>query len=81
MKALCDLVLAEKLAEAIALNDKMLPLANACFIEVNPIPVKEAVNLLGYNAGTPRAPLTVIEDANRAKLLAAMQAFGMECKA
>ena len=81
VKDLCDLVLAEKLAEAIALNDKMLPLANACFIEVNPIPVKEAVNLLGYNAGTPRAPLTVIEDANRAKLIAAMQAFGMECKA
>ncbi|MBQ7323904.1 MAG: 4-hydroxy-tetrahydrodipicolinate synthase [Clostridia bacterium] len=81
VKALCDLVLTEKLTEAIALNDKMLPLANACFIEVNPIPVKEAVNLLGFNAGTPRAPLTVIEDANRAKLIAAMQAFGMECKA
>ena len=81
VKTLCDLVLAGNLTEAIALNDKMLPLANACFIEVNPIPVKEAVNLLGYNAGVPRAPLTVMEDANRAKLIAAMQAFGMECKA
>ena len=81
VKTLCDLVLAGKFEEATALNDKMLPLANACFVEVNPIPVKEAVNLLGFNAGAPRAPLTVIEECNRAKLLAEMQKFGMECKA
>ena len=70
-----------KLAEAAALNDKLLPLASACFIEVNPIPVKEAMNLLGFNAGVPRAPLTVIEDDNRKKLQAAMQNFGLEIKA
>ena len=81
VKTLCDLVLAGNFQEATSLNDKMLPLANACFVEVNPIPVKEAVNLLGFNAGAPRAPLTVIEDGNRAKLLAEMQKFGMECKA
>lgn len=75
---LCSLVFEGKIQEALALNDKLLPLANACFVEVNPIPVKEAMNLLGYNAGTPRAPLTTIEDANRAKLIAAMQAFGLE---
>ena len=63
------------------LNDKLLPLANACFIEVNPIPVKEAVNLLGFNAGVPRAPLTPMESANREKLIIAMQNFGMEIKA
>lgn len=75
---LCSLVFEGKIQEALALNDKLLPLANACFVEVNPIPVKEAMNLLGYNAGTPRAPLTTIEDANRAKLIAAMRAFGLE---
>lgn len=67
--------------EAIALNDKLLPLANACFVEVNPIPVKEALNLLGFNAGVPRAPLTVLEDGNREKLIAAMQTYGLEIKA
>ena len=81
VKTLCTLISEGKLAEATALNDKLLPLANACFVEVNPIPVKEAVNLLGFNAGVPRAPLTKMEDANREKLISAMKTFGMECKA
>ncbi len=81
VKKLCSLVKENKLTEAAALNDKLLPLANACFIEVNPIPVKEAMNVLGFNAGTPRAPLTKMEDANREKLVAAMKNFGLECKA
>ncbi len=81
VKKLCTLALDGKLEEARALNDKLLPLANACFVEVNPIPVKEAMNILGFNAGTPRAPLTVIESANREKLVAAMKNYGLECKA
>ena len=81
VKKLCTLVQENKLEEAAALNDKLLPLANACFIEVNPIPVKEAVGLLGYNVGVPRAPLTVMEEANREKLIAAMKTYGLEIKA
>ena len=81
VKKLCDLVFENKMADAIALNDKLLPLANACFVEVNPIPVKAAMNLLGFDAGTPRAPLTEIEDAGKAKLIAAMQAYGLGVKA
>ena len=81
VKKLCTLVKEGKLAEATALNDKLLPLANACFVEVNPIPVKEAMNLLGFNAGEPRAPLTTMESANREKLIAAMKNYGLEIKA
>ena len=81
VKKLCTLALEGKMAEAIALNDTLLPVANACFVEVNPIPVKEAMNILGFDAGAPRAPLTVIEDANREKLFNAMKNFGLECKA
>ena len=81
VKELCTLAFEGKLNEAVALNDKLLPLANACFVEVNPIPVKEAMNLLGFDAGTPRAPLTKIEDANREKLVCAMKNFGLEVKA
>ena len=81
VKELCSLIEANKLAEAAALNDKLLPLANACFVEVNPIPVKEAMNLIGFNAGTPRAPLTKIEDSNREKLVKAMRDFGLEVQA
>lgn len=81
VKKLCNLVAEGKLQEAISLNDKMLPLANACFIEVNPIPVKEAMCILGFAAGTPRAPLTQMEETNREKLVAAIKAYGLEVKA
>lgn len=81
VKKMYTLLKSGKTEEAIALNDKLLPLANACFVEVNPIPVKEAMNLLGFNAGVPRAPLTVLENNNREKLIAAMQTYGLEIKA
>ena len=81
VKKLCDLVKEGTMSEAIALNDKLLPLANACFIEVNPIPVKAAMALLGYNVGTPRAPLTEIEETNKAKLAKAMQDYGLGVQA
>ena len=77
VKELCDLIRQGKYAEAAVLNDKMLPLANACFVEVNPIPVKEAMNILGFGAGVPRAPLTVMEDVNKEKLLDAMKTYGV----
>ena len=81
VKNLCDLIADGKMQEAIALNDKLLPLANACFVEVNPIPVKAAMNLIGFNAGVPRAPLTEIEPANKEKLATAMKNYGLEIKA
>ena len=80
VKKMCDLVKEGSMYEAIALNDKLLPLANACFVEVNPIPVKAAMRLLGYEVGTPRAPLTEIEETNNAKLIKAMQDYGLEVK-
>ena len=45
-----------------------LPLINALFCEVNPIPVKAAMKLLGYDVGGLRLPLTELEEANRARL-------------
>lgn len=44
---------------------KYLELANALFVEVNPIPVKEACNMLGYNAGPLRMPLCEMSDAHK----------------
>ncbi|MCD8332571.1 MAG: 4-hydroxy-tetrahydrodipicolinate synthase, partial [Clostridiales bacterium] len=45
-----------------------IPLINALFSEVNPIPVKAAMEMLGMKAGKLRAPLTEMEDANKAVL-------------
>ena len=39
-----------------------IPLVKALFSEVNPIPVKEALNILGYNYGIPRLPLTKLSE-------------------
>ena len=49
---------------------------NAMFCDVNPIPVKEALNLLGYNYGIPRLPLIPLSDAGMQKLEKAMKEFG-----
>ncbi len=54
-----------------------LPLCNALFSEVNPIPVKKALNLMGLEAGSLRMPLTDMEEANAAKLEKVMREYGI----
>lgn len=54
-----------------------MELCNALFCEVNPIPVKKAVNLMGLCGGTLRMPLTEMEDKNVARLEKAMKDFGV----
>ena len=56
---------------------KMLDLIHALFIEVNPIPIKTAMNLMGYNVGDLRMPLCGMEEANREKLKKALEAQGL----
>ena len=53
------------LKRANELEDRLLPLIDACFTEVNPIPVKYGCNLIGLDAGIPRPPLTELEDAHK----------------
>lgn len=57
-----------KINEASKMQLNAIPLINALFSEVNPIPVKEALNILGYNFGIPRLPLTQITKENKQKL-------------
>lgn len=56
---------------------KYLELINSLFCEVNPIPVKEAMNRLGMAAGACRMPLTKMSADNVARLMSAMQRLGM----
>ncbi len=56
---------------------RALELCDALFCEVNPIPVKEALNLMGMEAGPARMPLTKMEEANIGKLEAAMKTYGI----
>ncbi len=59
---------------------KSLPLVHALFCEVNPIPVKTAMNLMGMEVGPLRLPMTPMEEANKARLIQAMKDFGITIK-
>ncbi len=54
-----------------------IPLINALFCEVNPIPVKAALNMMGREAGPLRLPLTEMEPQNQERLKKAMQEYGI----
>lgn len=64
--------------ESCDLQLKAIPLVDALFCEVNPIPVKTALNLMGFEAGPLRGPLCEMEEANVEKLVKAMKDFGIE---
>lgn len=59
---------------------RALPLVEKLFCEVNPIPVKTAMNLLGWEVGPLRMPLSPMEDAHAEQLKAEMKAFGVKAK-
>lgn len=59
---------------------RALPLVEKLFCEVNPIPVKAAMNMLGWEVGPLRMPLSEMEDAHKAELKEAMMAFGVKAK-
>ncbi|HHT98216.1 MAG TPA: 4-hydroxy-tetrahydrodipicolinate synthase [Clostridiales bacterium] len=60
--------LAGDLAGGTKLQLDMMPLINALFCEVNPIPVKQALNLMGYDVGSLRMPLGDMEEVNIPRL-------------
>ena len=57
---------------------KAIPLIDALFSEVNPIPVKKALNLMGWEAGPLRAPLTEMEASHAEVLKKTMKDFGIK---
>lgn len=58
IKEMMDKIISGQIDEAAAIHRRLLPLINALFIVSNPIPVKYAVNYVGFNVGKPRLPLT-----------------------
>lgn len=73
---ICRLYSEGRQAESLALQLRLLALTEALFCDVNPIPVKEAMTLLGYDAGPCRMPLAPLGEANRARLRQALQDAG-----
>lgn len=77
---ICQLYFDGKTAESAALQLKAIPLVNALFCEVNPIPVKKGAQLMGFGTGRLRMPLTEIEPDHEEMLRKAMTEFGCEIK-
>lgn len=74
---ICAKYFAGDVAGSCAEQLRAIPLCGALFCEVNPIPVKMALNLMGKEAGTLRPPLTDMEEANVAKLKKVMEEYGI----
>ena len=70
---ICQMFFDGDVAGSRKLQLELLPLVNALFCEVNPIPVKAAVAAMGYGENYLRLPLTPMEPANEAKLLGLMK--------
>ncbi|MCD7741186.1 MAG: 4-hydroxy-tetrahydrodipicolinate synthase [Ruminococcus sp.] len=74
---IATLCLENKYEQAREIAMRTLPFANALFCDVNPIPVKEALNLMGFNAGHCRLPLCDTSDKNKALLSSEMEKLGI----
>ena len=74
---ICAAYFAGDTAKSAKLQLDAIPPITELFAEVNPIPVKAAMNLMGKNVGPMRLPLTEMEPQNQEKLKAAMTAYGI----
>ena len=75
--AMTDACMAGDYATAAKMQCDLLPLINALFSEVNPIPAKAAVSAMGFGEENIRMPLSKMEDATRAKLYEEMRKLGV----
>ena len=74
---ICSLWFEGKVKESAKLQLDLLKLANTLFCEVNPVPAKTAMALMGFCSEEMRLPLCEMEDANKAKLTAVMKEYGI----
>lgn len=74
---ICQLYFDGKVRESADLQIKLLPLINALFCDVNPIPVKEAVRMMGWDAGICRLPLVELSADHNELLSREMKAAGI----
>ena len=74
---ICRRFFAGDVAGSAKLQLELLPLINALFCEVNPIPAKAAMAAMGYGENSVRLPLTVMEEAHEKRLLDLMRAQGL----
>jgi 4-hydroxy-tetrahydrodipicolinate synthase len=75
IKGMMQSILKGDIAEAATMHRRLMPLFNALFLVSNPIPVKYALNYLGFAVGKPRLPLTPPDEATASAIEAALENY------
>jgi 4-hydroxy-tetrahydrodipicolinate synthase len=78
IQEMIQLTVRGKMKEAAAIHLNLLPLINALFIVSNPIPVKYALNHVGFRVGKPRLPLTEPDDKSKAAIEATLKNYRID---
>ncbi len=80
IQEMIQLTVRGKMKEAAAIHLNLLPLINALFIVSNPIPVKYALNHVGFRVGKPRLPLTEPDDKSKAAIETILKNYKIDLK-
>ncbi|MCX5998764.1 MAG: dihydrodipicolinate synthase family protein, partial [Chloroflexi bacterium] len=78
IRTMMDKFLCGKVAEAAAIHRGLLPLLNALFIVANPIPIKHALNFMGFPVGRPRLPLVEPDEKTRATIETTLKSYSTD---
>jgi 4-hydroxy-tetrahydrodipicolinate synthase len=80
MREMIDKLVSGRVAEAAAIHHRLLPLMNAMFVTSNPIPIKHALNHIGFKVGRPRLPLTEADEKSAAAIEATLKNYSIDLK-
>jgi 4-hydroxy-tetrahydrodipicolinate synthase len=78
IKGMIDSFISGKVDEAASIHRRLLPLVNALFIVSNPIPIKYALNYIGFNVGKPRLPLTEADEKSAASIRDTIKSYKID---
>lgn len=80
MREMIEKLVSGKMSEAAVIHHRLLPLINALFIVSNPIPIKYALNHVGFRVGQPRLPLTEPDKQSAAVIEATLKNYSIDLK-
>ena len=78
IKQMIDFFVGGKTKEAADIHRKLLPLVDALFVVANPMPVKYALNYLGFSVGIPRLPLTEPDEKSKAIIQGTLKRYKID---
>jgi 4-hydroxy-tetrahydrodipicolinate synthase len=80
VREMIEKLVSGKMSEAAAIHHRLLPLINTLFIVSNPIPIKYALNHVGFRVGKPRLPLTEPDEKSAAVIEATLKNYSIDLK-